>query len=93
MKDEGPVSPLLNAGCVVVLDDQAFHVFSENGKHLGAILDGSKFRGLSYHRQLVGQEEHLYLVTVDVSQSDSVHLALIDLRDALKNSPSPQIER
>ena len=71
----------LKAGCIVVLDAKGFHIFAENGHYLGCVLEGSgfKYRGLGVYKSL-------YLVTIDISGKDGVHLVMIDLKQAVKKT-------
>jgi len=82
MQTESSSSLLLNAGCVVVLDNNGFHFFSENGQHLGTILEGqgSKFRGLaSYRRKTVTAETEAEAAAADQQKGERLYLVSIEV--------------
>ena len=86
---------VLAAGCLVVLDNQGFHVFSEDGRFIATIMNGLgyKYRGLALHCQHCQEKEStnssnagLYLLTVDTSDKHVAFLCVINLEKTLQKA-------
>jgi hypothetical protein len=85
-------SDILATGGVIILDNDGFHVFFEDGRYVTTMFKGigHKFRGLAIHHSAYAENNFIeesiskaYLVTVDISDQNVAYLCLINLEIAL----------
>jgi len=83
---------ILATGGLVILDDDGFHVFLEDGQYITTMFKGlgRQFRGLAIHHSDDTENNFIeesiskaYLVTVDISDSNVAYLCLINLEKVL----------
>lgn len=79
-------------GCIIVLDNDGFHVFSEQGVFITTLMKGlgHKYRGLATHYKEIMEgnvnnfsSPTLQLLTVDISDTKAAYLCLINLEKSL----------